>query len=132
MPRRRCSGLISVKSISNQNYTSKLPFMPLKTTAVNRCLWVMGLIIGFRFHYFRRNKELIEELSTPSPGSSDLNFPTQYSRSLFTQCLACLWKQKLSYWRNPSYTAVRIMFTVIIALLFGTMFWDLGGRTYAF
>jgi len=132
VPRRRCSGLISVKSISNRNYTSKLPFMPLKTTAVNRCLWVMGLIIGFRFHYFRRNKELIEELSTPPPGSSDLNFPTQYSRSLFTQCLACLWKQKLSYWRNPSYTAVRIMFTVIIALLFGTMFWDLGGRTYAF
>ncbi|KAF8696867.1 hypothetical protein HU200_036506 [Digitaria exilis] len=78
---------------------------------------------------YQKNKELIEELSKPPPGSSDLNFPTQYSRSFFTQCLACLWKQKLSYWRNPSYTAVRFMFTIIIALLFGTMFWDLGRKT---
>ncbi|KAG0454790.1 hypothetical protein HPP92_024082 [Vanilla planifolia] len=30
--------------------------------------------------------------------------------------------------RNPSYTAVRFMFTLIIALLFGTMFWDLGTK----
>ncbi|CAO2203983.1 unnamed protein product [Urochloa humidicola] len=78
---------------------------------------------------YQRNKELIEELSTPPPGSSDINFPTQYSRSFFTQCLACLWKQKLSYWRNPSYTAVRLMFTIVIAILFGTMFWDLGRKT---
>ncbi|XP_062204875.1 ABC transporter G family member 37 [Phragmites australis] len=78
---------------------------------------------------YQRNKELIEELSTPPPGSSDLHFPTQYSRSFVTQCLACLWKQNWSYWRNPSYTAVRLLFTMVIALLFGTMFWDLGRKT---
>ncbi|XP_062214779.1 ABC transporter G family member 37-like isoform X2 [Phragmites australis] len=78
---------------------------------------------------YQRNKELIEELSTPPPGSTDLHFPTQYSTSIFTQCLACLWKQKLSYWRNPSYTAVRLLFTIVIALMFGTMFWDLGRKT---
>ncbi|KAG8051397.1 hypothetical protein GUJ93_ZPchr0001g32820 [Zizania palustris] len=78
---------------------------------------------------YQRNKELIEELSTPPPGSTDLNFPTQYSRSFFTQCLACLWKQNWSYWRNPSYTAVRLLFTIVIALMFGTMFWDLGTKT---
>ncbi|CAL9165196.1 unnamed protein product [Musa hybrid cultivar] len=77
---------------------------------------------------FRRNKALIKELSTPPPGSSDLYFQTQYSRSFPTQCMACLWKQKLSYWRNPSYTAVRFFFTVIIALLFGTIFWNLGSK----
>uniref|UniRef100_A0A0E0FPE5 ABC transporter domain-containing protein n=1 Tax=Oryza nivara TaxID=4536 RepID=A0A0E0FPE5_ORYNI len=78
---------------------------------------------------YQRNKELIEELSTPPPGSTDLNFPTQYSRSFITQCLACLWKQNWSYWRNPSYTAVRLLFTIVIALMFGTMFWNLGTRT---
>ncbi|KAF0898593.1 hypothetical protein E2562_008178 [Oryza meyeriana var. granulata] len=78
---------------------------------------------------YQRNKELIEELSSPPPGSTDLNFPTQYSRSFITQCLACLWKQNWSYWRNPSYTAVRLLFTIVIALMFGTMFWDLGTRT---
>ncbi|XP_039117422.1 ABC transporter G family member 35-like isoform X1 [Dioscorea cayenensis subsp. rotundata] len=77
---------------------------------------------------FRRNKALIAELSTPPPGSSDLHFPSQYSQNFFTQCMACLWKQHLSYWRNPPYTAVRFFFTTIIALLFGTIFWDLGTK----
>ncbi|WOL15051.1 hypothetical protein Cni_G23832 [Canna indica] len=77
---------------------------------------------------YQRNKSVITELSTPPPGSSDLYFPTQYSQSFPVQCMACLWKQHLSYWRNPPYTAVRIFFTTIIALMFGTMFWDLGSK----
>uniref|UniRef100_A0A0A8XP43 ABC-2 type transporter transmembrane domain-containing protein n=1 Tax=Arundo donax TaxID=35708 RepID=A0A0A8XP43_ARUDO len=75
-----------------------------------------------------KNKVLIEELNKPLPGSSDLYFPTKYSQSFLKQCLACLWKQNLSYWRNPSYNAVRFFFTTTIALLFGTIFWDLGGK----
>ncbi|KAK2974339.1 hypothetical protein RJ640_021195 [Escallonia rubra] len=77
---------------------------------------------------YRRNKALIKELSTPVPGSKDLYFPTQYSQSFFTQCMACLWKQRWSYWRNPAYTAVRFLFTTFIALMFGTLFWDLGSK----
>ncbi|XP_030526171.1 pleiotropic drug resistance protein 1-like isoform X2 [Rhodamnia argentea] len=78
---------------------------------------------------YRRNKALIKELSIPPPNSKDLYFPTKYSQSTFTQLMACLWKQNWSYWRNPPYTAVRFLFTIFIALLFGTMFWDLGSKT---
>lgn len=92
-------------------------------------------ILGFNFtevyrnsELFRRNKTLINELSTPPPGSKDLYFPAQYSQSFFTQCMACLWKQYWSYWRNPSYTAVRLLFTTFIALMFGTIFWNLGSK----
>ncbi|KAJ3670856.1 hypothetical protein LUZ60_008282 [Juncus effusus] len=77
---------------------------------------------------YRQNKALIKDLSVPPAGSSDLHFPTQYSQSFFTQCLACFWKQNLSYWRNPPYTAMRFFFTIIVALLFGTMFWQLGQK----
>ncbi|KAI0515912.1 hypothetical protein KFK09_008582 [Dendrobium nobile] len=77
---------------------------------------------------FRRNKALISELSTPPPGSEDLFFPTKYSQPFLTQCEACLWKQHKSYWRNPSYTATRIFFTSVIALIFGTIFWKLGKK----
>nr|KAJ0208199.1 hypothetical protein LSAT_V11C500275870 [Lactuca sativa] len=77
---------------------------------------------------YKRNKALINELNTPPSGSKDLYFPTQYSQSFFTQCMACLWKQRLSYWRNTSYTAVRFLFSLGIGLMFGTMFWDLGGK----
>ncbi|KAL6344974.1 hypothetical protein AAG906_007705 [Vitis piasezkii] len=58
---------------------------------------------------YRRNKALIKELSTPLPGSKDLYFPTQYSQSFFAQ-------------------SVRLLFTTFIALMFGTIFWDLGSR----
>ncbi|VAI17511.1 unnamed protein product [Triticum turgidum subsp. durum] len=77
---------------------------------------------------YRRNKNLIKELSTPPEGSSDLSFPTQYSQTFLTQCFACLWKQSLSYWRNPPYTAVKYFYTTVIALLFGTMFWGIGKK----
>ncbi|KAF3673549.1 Pleiotropic drug resistance protein 3 [Capsicum annuum] len=74
---------------------------------------------------YRRKKALISELSVPRPGSKDLYFETQYSQSFWIQCTACLWKQHWSYWRNPAYTAVRFIFTMFIALVFRTMFWDL-------
>ncbi|XP_068652791.1 ABC transporter G family member 39-like isoform X2 [Aristolochia californica] len=77
---------------------------------------------------YRRNKVLIKELSIPPPGLNDLYFPSQYSLPFFTQCIACLWKQRMSYWRNPPYNAVRLFFTTFIALMFGTMFWDLGTK----
>ncbi|KAH1094243.1 hypothetical protein GLYMA_14G127800v4 [Glycine max] len=75
---------------------------------------------------YGRNKQLIQELSIPPQGSRDLHFDSQYSQTLVTQCKACLWKQHLSYWRNTSYTAVRLLFTMLIALLFGIIFWDIG------
>ncbi|XP_073007568.1 ABC transporter G family member 44-like [Typha latifolia] len=78
---------------------------------------------------FQRNKALIKELSTPPPGSSDLYFSTQYSQSFITQCMACLWKQHLSYWRNPPYTVVRFFFSLAVALMFGSIFWRLGKKT---
>ncbi|KAJ1691234.1 hypothetical protein LUZ63_015389 [Rhynchospora breviuscula] len=77
---------------------------------------------------YRRNKAMISDLSKPPAGSEDLFFPTQYSQSFFTQCMACLWKQHKSYWRNPSYTATRIFFTTVIAVIFGTIFWRLGKK----
>nr|QVT92293.1 ABC transporter [Salvia miltiorrhiza] len=93
----------------------------------------MMLGVDFVDHYknsdlYARNKALIKELSVPRPGTKDLYFPTQYSQSFLTQCIACLWKQHWSYWRNPPYTAVRFLFTTFIALIFGTIFWDLGSK----
>ncbi|TVU10992.1 hypothetical protein EJB05_44550, partial [Eragrostis curvula] len=79
-------------------------------------------------HLYQRNKALTKELSLSAPGSSDLYFPTKYSQSSLTQCVACLWKQNMSYWRNPGYNGVRFIFTIVVALLLGTVYWDLGGK----
>ncbi|KAI5057342.1 hypothetical protein GOP47_0027357 [Adiantum capillus-veneris] len=78
---------------------------------------------------YQQNQALIKELSIPLPGSEDLSFATTYSQPFLQQCMACLWKQHWSYWRNPYYNAVRMLFTSAIALLCGTIFWNLGGKT---
>ncbi|AES81579.2 drug resistance transporter-like ABC domain protein [Medicago truncatula] len=77
---------------------------------------------------YRINKALIKELGSPAPCSKDLYFPTQYSRSFFTQCMACLWKQHWSYWRNPEYNAIRFLYSTAVAVLLGSMFWDLSSK----
>ncbi|WVZ64278.1 hypothetical protein U9M48_013825 [Paspalum notatum var. saurae] len=80
------------------------------------------------FCQLRINKALIKELSQPTPGSSDLYFPTKYSQSSLVQCMACLWKQNMSYWRNPPYNTVRFIFAAVTGFIFGTVFWDIGGK----
>ncbi|KAJ0657572.1 putative ABC-type taurine transporter [Helianthus annuus] len=79
--------------------------------------------------YDRRNQELITELSKPTLSSQDLYFPTKYSRSFWTQCLACLWKQHWSYWRHPQYNVVRLFMTTMVGVLFGVIFWKKGQKT---
>ncbi|XP_016442240.1 ABC transporter G family member 32 isoform X2 [Nicotiana tabacum] len=81
-----------------------------------------------RSNLFQYNQVLVERLSRPTGDSKDLNFPAKYCQSYFTQFLACLWKQNLSYWRNPQYTAVRFFYTLIISLMLGTICWRFGSK----
>ncbi|KAK7829378.1 abc transporter g family member 39 [Quercus suber] len=78
---------------------------------------------------FKRNQELIKELSTLAPGSKDLYFPTKYSQSFVTQSKACFWKQYWSYWRNPRYNAIQFLMTIVIGVIFGLIFWKKGDKT---
>ncbi|KAI0487906.1 hypothetical protein KFK09_027729 [Dendrobium nobile] len=76
----------------------------------------------------QRNKTLVNDLSKPDPGSSDLYFSSTYSQSLYGQFKACLWKQWWTYWRSPDYNLVRFCFTLFTALLLGSIFWRVGNR----
>uniref|UniRef100_A0A7N0V4T9 ABC transporter domain-containing protein n=1 Tax=Kalanchoe fedtschenkoi TaxID=63787 RepID=A0A7N0V4T9_KALFE len=78
---------------------------------------------------YKRNQEIIEELSTPEPNTSELHFPTKYSQPFSTQFKACLWKQHWSYWRNAEYNGTRFFITAVIGILFGAIFWDKGQKT---
>ncbi|XP_073124129.1 pleiotropic drug resistance protein 1-like [Henckelia pumila] len=102
--------------------------LEISSTAQEAALGVDFTEIYKNSEIHRRNKALIKELSIPAPGSKDLYFRTSYSQSFWTQCMACLWKQHWSYWRNPPYTAVRLLFTTFIALMFGTIFWNIGPK----
>ncbi|KAG0465359.1 hypothetical protein HPP92_019523 [Vanilla planifolia] len=81
-----------------------------------------------RSKLYQQNKDLVENISKPSEDAEELRFPTKYARPLLSQYFACLWKQNLSYWRNPQYTAVRFFYTIIISLMFGTICWGFGSK----
>ncbi|KAK9030821.1 hypothetical protein V6N11_032231 [Hibiscus sabdariffa] len=89
--------------------------------------------IDFAEHYkssslYQRNKALVNELSTPPPGATDLYFATQYSQDTWGQFTSCFWKQWLTYWRSPDYNLVRFFFTLVAALLVGSIFWQVGPK----
>ncbi|XP_025012241.2 pleiotropic drug resistance protein 1 isoform X2 [Ricinus communis] len=133
-------GPIGCHSCRLIKYFEDIKGVPKIKDGYNPSTWMLEItsaaqeaVLGINFadiyknsELYRKNKALIKELSTPQPGSKDLYFPTQYSQPFLTQCMACLWKQHWSYWRNPPYTAVKLLFTTVIALMFGTIFWDLG------
>ncbi|KAH7438824.1 hypothetical protein KP509_04G032700 [Ceratopteris richardii] len=77
---------------------------------------------------YKNYAALIEQLSVPANGQKDLEFSTTYSQTLWKQLRACLWKQQITYWRSPEYNAVRFFFTFVCAVLFGTIFFNLGTK----
>ncbi|XP_071707223.1 pleiotropic drug resistance protein 2-like [Rutidosis leptorrhynchoides] len=103
--------------------------LDVSSSAVEAQLGVDFADIYANSDLYKRNRSLINELSTPASGSHDLYFPTKYSQSFWTQCLACLWKLHWSYWRHPQYNSVRFLMTIVIGILFGLIFWDKGQKT---
>lgn len=102
--------------------------LEITTSSMETQLQVDFAVIYANSPLYQRNQELSKELSTPSPGSKDLYFPSKYSQPFLVQCRACFCKQRWSYWRNPQYNAIRFYITVIIGILFGLIFWNAGQK----
>ncbi|KAI4322386.1 hypothetical protein L6164_022088 [Bauhinia variegata] len=123
-------------------YFEAIPGVPKIKEGYNPATWMLEsstsaveaqLTIDFADVYanselYGRNQQLIEELSTPLPGSEDLHFPTKYSQNFITQCFVCFWKQHWSYWRNSQFNAIRFIIAVALAIVFGVIFWNKGEK----
>ncbi|MCD7447230.1 Pleiotropic drug resistance protein 2 [Datura stramonium] len=125
-------------------YFQSVPGVPTVKEGYNPATWMLDITtpaveaqlnVDFGDIYvnsdlYRRNQDLIKQLSVPAPGSQDLHFPTKYSQPFVDQCKACFWKQHLSYWRHPQYNAIRFFITAFIGIIFGIIFWDKGNKMY--
>lgn len=117
------------KSTMTPHYTSKLntttkPCIKyfacrFRTTERDECDRVT-------LHFRRQNMLLVDELSKPEPNTEDIHFPPGYWPSFKEQCLACLWKQHCSYWKNPEHNSVRFINTFCVSIMFGIVFWKIG------
>ncbi|XP_009628925.1 pleiotropic drug resistance protein 2-like [Nicotiana tomentosiformis] len=111
-----------------EGYNPATWMLDISAPAVEAQLQVDFADIYANSELYRRNQELIKELSIPTPGSQDLHFPTVYAQPVFEQCKACFWKQHLSYWRHPRYNAIRFAMTAMIGVIFGIIFWNKGDK----
>ncbi|MBA0726020.1 hypothetical protein Golax_001872 [Gossypium laxum] len=113
-----------------EGYNPATWMLEISSTAVEAQLDVDFAEIYANSELYRKNEELIKDLSTPVPGTKDLHFPTTYSQDFFTQCKACFWKQYHSYWRNPQYNGIRFFMTFFVGIIFGVIFWDKGNKIH--
>ncbi|AQK82589.1 ABC transporter G family member 29 [Zea mays] len=134
------SGKLGRNSQKMVEYFEAIPGVPKIKDKYNPATWMLEvssvatevrLKMDFAKYYetsdlYKQNKVLVNQLSQPEPGTSDLYFPTEYSQSTIGQFKACLWKQWLTYWRSPDYNLVRYSFTLLVALLLGSIFWRIG------
>ncbi|KAM2507643.1 hypothetical protein ACFX1W_029940 [Malus domestica] len=136
------AGPLGARSHKLVEYFEAIPGVPKIKDGYNPATWMLDVSsaaveaqndvdfaeIFANSDLYRRNQELIKELSTPQPGSKDLHFPTQFSQSFLTQCQACFWKQHWSYWRNSQYNAIRFFMTISVGVIFGIIFWNKGKK----
>ncbi|KAK6284470.1 hypothetical protein POUND7_003422 [Theobroma cacao] len=123
-------------------YFEAIPGIPKIKETYNPATWMLEvssvavearLGIDFAEHYkssslHQQNQALVEELSRPPQGAKDLYFTTQYTVSMWGQFKCCLWKQFKTYWRTPEYNLVRLVFTLVAALIVGSIFWRVGTK----
>jgi hypothetical protein len=72
--------------------------------------------------------KMVQDLKVPEPGMKDLFFPTPYSQPALKQLKIIMWKQFVTYWRSPDYNLVRYAFTLFAAVIFGSLFWQIGAN----
>ncbi|CAK0753548.1 hypothetical protein CVIRNUC_002229 [Coccomyxa viridis] len=138
-------GHLGTHSVDLINYFQQVEGVPALRAGVNPATWMLEvstlnkeheLGVDFAQIYrtsalFRENEELIAKLSVPREGSRDLYFKHAYPQSQLRQLGLLLQKDLITYWRSPNYNAVRFVFTVILALIIGAIYWGLGSRRTA-
>uniref|UniRef100_A0A7S3UDR3 ABC transporter domain-containing protein n=1 Tax=Picocystis salinarum TaxID=88271 RepID=A0A7S3UDR3_9CHLO len=72
------------------------------------------------------NEEKLAEYSVPQEGTKPVKFNSEYATSNRTQYFECLKKNAKTYWRSPAFNTTRYVMTFVIALIYGSVYWDEG------
>uniref|UniRef100_K3WSR2 ABC transporter domain-containing protein n=1 Tax=Globisporangium ultimum (strain ATCC 200006 / CBS 805.95 / DAOM BR144) TaxID=431595 RepID=K3WSR2_GLOUD len=82
------------------------------------------------------NKRLLDEVlaqdgvGRPAPGSPELIFTNKRAASNFTQAMALVIRFLRMYWRTTSYNLTRIVMSILVAVIFGVVYWNADYTTY--
>jgi hypothetical protein len=115
-------------------YFQSIPGVPAIREATNPSTWILDVTsttserVDFVALYATSSLHqqteavIMKEITSPA---CEISFPTKYAQPLWEQCVACLWKQQKSYWRNPVYNVARVVYTTVCGLTLGSVFWKL-------
>ncbi|GLT42698.1 hypothetical protein SLA2020_166840 [Shorea laevis] len=111
-----------------ENYNPATWMLEVTNPSVEAQLGVDFASLYKESHHYRRNKELVKTLSRPEEGSEEMHFSTRFPQNGWGQFKACLWKQNLSYWRNPTYNLARQLMVIAPSVLDGVLLWQKGQK----
>ncbi|XP_074574933.1 ABC transporter G family member 51-like [Curcuma longa] len=135
-------GSLGVNSQDMINYFQRINGVALIPDGYNPATWMLEIStpaceekLGLDFatvyrnsYQFREVEALIEQLSVPAAGTEPLKFTSEFPQDKLTQFKTCTWKQFLVYWRSPQYNAIRLIFTAVASVIFGSIFWKFGSK----
>lgn len=79
--------------------------------------------------YRREVEALVQQHSTPPPGREPLaSGRRRYPQSLVAQFRLLAHRNLVAYYRNTAYKCTRLLFGVILGLVFGSALWGTGRR----
>ncbi|WOH13107.1 hypothetical protein DCAR_0832616 [Daucus carota subsp. sativus] len=112
-------GILQIK----ENYNPATWMLEITAESVERQL---GIDFGQIYKESKDNIQLVKELRTAPGQTRELHFSTRFPRNMWEQYKACLWKQNLSYWRNPDYNIKRLVFMTVASVAMGALMWQKG------
>uniref|UniRef100_A0A0D2ZSG0 ABC transporter domain-containing protein n=1 Tax=Brassica oleracea var. oleracea TaxID=109376 RepID=A0A0D2ZSG0_BRAOL len=116
-------------------YFMRIPGVPKMKENTNPATWLLGITsrssedkLGVDLAQIYKESSLFKEnnivMRVTSSETEELTSSTRYAQTGWEQFKACLWKQHLSYWRNPSYNLTRILFMCLNSVICGVLFWQ--------
>ncbi|KAK9811201.1 hypothetical protein WJX73_009709 [Symbiochloris irregularis] len=135
------AGPLGSESSSLIAYFEAIPGVPKIHEGINPATWMLeistvsaeawmqrDLAEAYRdSQQCRQNVEHVDSRLQPREGGGGQLFhPTRFAQPFLSQYRIILHKNFVSYWRNEGYNASRFFFTVLIGILFGSAFWDMG------
>lgn len=135
-------GPLGANSIKLVEYFEGLPAVPKLKEGLNPATWMLQIstpgmekVIGVDFAVaykssatYRHVQEDIERLEVAPQGSQPLHFTSQFAQSQWVQFYELLRRNFISYARNSSYNGTRFIFGAVLALLFGSILWQIGQK----
>jgi ABC-type multidrug transport system ATPase subunit/ABC-type multidrug transport system permease subunit len=130
------SGPLGQHSCKLVEYFQSIPGVPPIREPTNPSTWILNVtsttspadfVALYATSSLHQQTEalIMKEITSPAATRREISFPTKYEQPLWEQCVACLWKQQKSYWRNPVYNVVRVVYTTVCGLTLGSVFWKL-------